>query len=159
MMSTDSIEKKVRLAAPIAKVWGAIGDANAFGRWFGMKLEGPFVAGRSVKGHIVPTEVDADLARQQEPYRGLACDLEIVELVAEKRLSFRWQPGAEPQAPGAPTTLVTFDLEPDGGSTLLKITESGFDAIPLERRAKAFAENEGGWEMQAVLVRKYLDAR
>jgi hypothetical protein len=27
---------------------------------------------------------------------------------------------------------------------------------PLERRAKAFAANEGGWEHQARLVEKYL---
>jgi hypothetical protein len=41
-------------------------------------------------------------------------------------------------------------------STLLTITESGFDRIPLERRAKAFTANEGGWDHQAKLIEKYL---
>jgi hypothetical protein len=35
-------------------------------------------------------------------------------------------------------------------------TESGFDQIPLERRAKAFAANEGGWTAQAKLIEKYV---
>jgi hypothetical protein len=55
-------------------------------------------------------------------------------------------------------TLVTFELEDADGGTRLTITESGFDRIPLERRAKAFAENEGGWEAQLTLIAKYLDA-
>lgn len=34
--------------------------------------------------------------------------------------------------------------------------ESGFDAIPIARRAKAFAANEGGWAKQAELIARYL---
>ena len=74
-----------------------------------------------------------------------------------KLLAFRWHPGADPEVgPDAPTTLVTFELEEVAGGTRLTITESGFDALPLERRAKAFADNEGGWEAQLGLVAKYL---
>ena len=39
------------------------------------------------------------------------------------------------------------DRSPDG--VRLTITESGFDAVPLERRAEAFKANEGGWEHQS----------
>lgn len=55
-----------------------------------------------------------------------------------------------------PTTLIEFVLEEAPGGILLKISESGFDQIPLERRAKAFKANEGGWEMQTRLIEKYL---
>jgi hypothetical protein len=55
-----------------------------------------------------------------------------------------------------PTTLVAFELEEASGGTLLTVTESGFDRIPLERRAKAFAANEGGWAAQVKLIEKYL---
>lgn len=34
--------------------------------------------------------------------------------------------------------------------------ESGFDALPLERRAKAFASNSEGWEAQTRLIAKHL---
>jgi hypothetical protein len=39
---------------------------------------------------------------------------------------------------------------------LLTITESGFDRVPLDRRAEAFESNEQGWTIQATLIEKYL---
>jgi hypothetical protein len=39
---------------------------------------------------------------------------------------------------------------------MLTITESGFNQIPLARRAKAFAANQEGWTAQAKLIEKYL---
>jgi hypothetical protein len=39
---------------------------------------------------------------------------------------------------------------------MLRIVESGFDAIPADRRASAFEGNSEGWAAQTELVRKYL---
>ena len=39
---------------------------------------------------------------------------------------------------------------------MLTVTESGFDRIPLARRAKAFTANEGGWTMVMALIEKHL---
>jgi len=157
-MSSDRIEKTVVLRAPRAKVWSAISDSRAFGTWFGLDLEGPFVAGAVVKGKIVPTKVDAEVAKQQAPHVGMACDLMVERIEPERHLSFRWHPGADPNVDrDAPTTLVTFELESVAEGTRLTITESGFDRLPLERRAKAFADNEGGWEIQTTLIAKFLD--
>lgn len=154
---SDVIEKTTILKAPLARVWNAISDAQAFGAWFGVKLEGPFVAGRTVKGAIAQTQVDEAIAAQQAPYVGMPCDLMIERVEPPRLLAFRWHPGADPDVgPEAPTTLVTFALEEVDGGTRLTITESGFDALPLERRAKAFAENEGGWEAQLGLLAKYV---
>ncbi|MBL8744146.1 MAG: SRPBCC family protein [Myxococcales bacterium] len=147
------------LKAPRARVWRAISDSQAFGAWFGMTIDGPFIAGKTVKGHIAKTQVDAEIAKQQEPYVGMPCDLMIERIEPETCLAFRWHPGADPDvAPDAPTTLVTFELADASGGTELTITESGFDALPLEKRAKAFADNEGGWQAQLTLIAKYLDA-
>ena len=55
-----------------------------------------------------------------------------------------------------PTTLVEFTLEPKDGGTQLTIVESGFDAIPIERRSDAFEANDEGWEAQAKMIAKYL---
>jgi uncharacterized protein YndB with AHSA1/START domain len=74
-------------------------------------------------------------------------------------LSFRWHPYAvEPGADYAsePMTLVEFELEETTGGTHLTITESGFDKVPLARRAEAFASNEQGWQEQTKLIAKYL---
>jgi hypothetical protein len=75
--------------------------------------------------------------------------------------SFRWHPYATDAAVDyskEPTTLVVFELEDVPGGTGLTITESGFDRIPIERRAKAFEANEGGWTAQMTLIEKYLKA-
>ena len=39
------IEKQVVLRAPLERVWRAISDSQEFGRWFGVSIDGPFVAG------------------------------------------------------------------------------------------------------------------
>jgi uncharacterized protein YndB with AHSA1/START domain len=154
---TDKIVKKTTLKAPVARVWQAISDSAAFGKWFGMTIEGPFVEGQTVTGAIARTQVDDDIAKQQDPYVGMRCDLMIERVVPLELLAFRWHPGAEPDTgPNAPTTLVTFELQDVAEGTRLTITETGFDALPLERRAKAFADNEGGWEAQLSLIAKYL---
>lgn len=154
---SDKIVKIATLKAPLAKVWNAISDSAAFGTWFGMTIHGSFVEGQTVSAAIAKTQVDDEIAKEQEPYVGMRCDLMIERIVPLKLLAFRWHPGADPDTgPNAPTTLVTFELEELAGGTRLTITESGFEALPLERRAKAFAENEGGWEAQLGLIAKYL---
>ncbi|HZA14330.1 MAG TPA: hypothetical protein VE618_07535, partial [Myxococcaceae bacterium] len=50
MVSYDRIEKRVILRAPVSRVWQAIADAQEFGRWFGVKLDGSFVAGKAITG-------------------------------------------------------------------------------------------------------------
>jgi len=153
----DKIEKTTTLKAPLAKVWRAIGDSAAFGTWFGMTIDGPFVEGRTAMGAIAKTKVDDEVAKHQEPYVGMPCELRIERIVPLKLFAFRWHPGADPDlGPNAPTTLVTFEIEEVPEGTRLTITESGFEALPIERRAKAFTENEGGWAAQLSLVAKYL---
>ena len=39
---------------------------------------------------------------------------------------------------------------------MLTLTETGFDKIPLERRAKTFASNDQGWAIQMTLIEAYL---
>ncbi len=157
---SDRIEKRVVLRAPIERVWRAISDSNELGRWFGVDFAGePFAAGKRMKGRIVPTTVDPEIAKMQEPHVGVAFDFTIERIDPRRLFSFRWHPFAVEKGvdySNEPTTLVTFELEEVPGGTQLTITESGFDRIPLERRAKAFAANEGGWTAQAQLIEKYV---
>lgn len=157
--SADRIEKRILLKAPRDRVWRAISDAKQFGSWFGVELDGPFVAGARLTGRIVPTTVDAEVAKAQEPYTGMTFEVSIDRIEPMRLFSFRWHPFAVDPAvdySNEPTTLVVFELDEVAGGTSLVITESGFDRIPLERRAKAFASNEEGWTAQAKLIEKYL---
>jgi uncharacterized protein YndB with AHSA1/START domain len=158
-MSTDRIEKKVLLQSTRERVWNAVSDAAQFGRWFGVAFDGPFVEHTRLTGRIVPTTVDADVAAQQKPYEGTPFEFWIERIEPMRRISFRWHPFAiEPGVDysSEPTTLIEFELADADGGILLSITESGFDAIPLARRARAFAANDGGWTAQTRLIAKYL---
>lgn len=157
-MSSDRIEKEVLLKAPLDRVWRAISDADEFGQWFGARFDGPFVAGTSVTGVITPTTVDEDVARAQRPYAGQADTWQIVAVEPQRRLAYRWHPfgGDDVDYSAEPTTLVEFTLEETADGVLLRIVESGFDAIPADRRAQAYEGNSEGWAAQIELVRKYL---
>jgi len=156
---TDRIEKQVLLHAARARVWQALTDAREFGTWFGVKFDGPFTQGSLLRGVIVPTGVDAEVAKAQKPYEGWPFEITVDRIEPEKRFAFRWHPFAVERGvdySGEPTTLVEFALEDVPNGILLTVTESGFDHIPLARRAKAFTANEGGWTMVMTLIEKYL---
>jgi uncharacterized protein YndB with AHSA1/START domain len=158
-MSMDRIKKKILLRAPRKRVWRALADSKDFGTWFGMKFDGPFTPGAVVHGVISPSKVNAEVAKAQKTHEGVAFDITIEKMEPERLFSFRWHPGAvEPGADysAEPTTLVEFVLEETAEGVMLTVTESGFDRIPLARRAKAFTANEGGWTIMVKVIEEYL---
>ena len=158
-MSTDRIEKKILLRAPRKRVWRALSDATEFGSWFGIKFEGQFTPGARVRGTIVGTKVDAEVAKKQKQYEGIPFDITIERVEPERLLSFRWHPNAIERGAdysNEPTTLVVFTLEDQADGVMLTVTETGFDQIPLARRTKAFQANEQGWGMVLKLIEKHL---
>jgi uncharacterized protein YndB with AHSA1/START domain len=145
---SDRIEKKINLSAPLSRVWRAISSAQEFGEWFRVALEAPFVAGSTVHGQIT-----------YPGYEHLKLEMKIVEICPERYFAYRWRPNAvDPKQDysAEPMTLVEFKLEPAGDGTLLTIVESGFDSIPLARRAEAFRNNGGGWSAQLLNIERYV---
>jgi uncharacterized protein YndB with AHSA1/START domain len=158
-MATDRIEKKIFLRAPRKRIWRALSDSTEFGTWFGVKFKEPFKVGARLRGTIVGTAVDADVRRAQKQHADIPFEITIEEIEPERLLSFRWHPYAvEPGTDYSqePTTLIVFTLEEVAGGVLLTVTESGFDQIPLARRAKAFDANDEGWGIVIKLIEKYL---
>jgi uncharacterized protein YndB with AHSA1/START domain len=159
-MNTDYIEKKVLLHAPRKRIWRALSDSTEFGTWFGVKFDGPFSPGASMHGVIAPTTVNTEVGNAQKKYKDKPFEITIEEMEPEQRFSFRWHPYAiEPGVDysAEPTTLVVFLLEEAENGVMLIVRESGFDRIPLERRAKSFAANESGWTMQVKSFAQYID--
>ena len=161
MVVPDRIEKQITLSASKSRVWSAVSDAQQFGAWFGVAFDGPFIAGARLTGRIRPTTVDPAVAKLQAPHEGKPFEFTVERIEPQRLISFRWHPFAV--APDVdyskePTTLIIFELSDVPGGTLLTITESGFDGIPIERRAAAFSANEGGWEHQSRLIDKFLRA-
>jgi uncharacterized protein YndB with AHSA1/START domain len=147
-ITADRIEKQIHLRHPRAKVWRALTDYQEFGRWFGAVFTEPFAPGARRKGRIT-----------HKGYEHMTMDIVIERMEPEHVFSWRWHPGAtEPgeDLSAEPRTLVVFELKEAPGGTLLTVVESGFDQIPLKRRAKAFSDNEGGWTGQMEAIAKHL---
>ena len=147
-VGTDRIEKELLLRAPRTRVWRALTDAREFDAWFGIKLDGPFVVGKTTRGKL-------DI----EPYKHATLELTVVELVPESRFSYRWHPfPMDPKIDYASesTTLCEFRLEDAPGGTRLSIVESGFDAIPASRRDEAYRMHEGGWAEQLENIARHV---
>jgi uncharacterized protein YndB with AHSA1/START domain len=146
--STDRIEKQITLDAPRSRVWRALTEVSQFNAWFGVSLAAPFVPGTEVAGQI-----------NIRGYEHVMMTIWIETMEPERYFAFRWHPYAiEPGVDysAEPTTLVSFTLEDAGAGTRLAIVESGFDAIPESRRAKAFTMNSNGWNGQSENLRKFL---
>jgi len=148
--TTDRIEKQVVLRAPRSRVWRALADADEFGAWFGIKLEGAFAPGSSVKGMIT-----------MAGHERVTIEIAIERMDPESRLSYRWHPypaHAAVDYSSEPTTLVEFHLEEVAGGTQLTVVESGFDRILPARRAEAFRMNDAGWAEELENIARYVEA-
>lgn len=145
---TDRIEKEIVIRAPRSKVWRALTDSKEFGKWFQAAMKDPFVPGQRAEGNIT-----------HPGYEHLTLEVQVERMEPERLFSWRWHPYAVDPAQdysGEPTTLVTFELEEVPEGTRLKVTESGFDQIPLARRDEAFRMNSGGWAAQVENIARYV---
>ena len=146
--ATDQIEKHVALRATRSRVWRALTTAEEFGAWFGVKLDGAFAEGATVRGRItIPG------------YEHATLEMLIERMEPERLFSYRWHPYAvDPKVDYStePMTLVEFRLDEAQGETRLTIIESGFDRLPASRRAEAFRMNEGGWTGQIKKIERYV---
>lgn len=151
--STDRIERQVLIHAPAERVWKAVADPHSFGDWFGVDLSGAghFRPGTRLRGRIT-----------HPGYEHVWFDVSVERVEPERLLSWRWHPGATDTAvdySSEPTTLVVFELREVADGTLLTVVESGFDALPPERRAEAYRGNEEGWSGQVAAVEQYVTSR
>src|SRR5499426_1023069 len=147
---SDRIEKRIELKAPVARVWRALTDHREFGQWFRVKLDGPFQPGRVSRGQIT-----------YPGYEHVKWQVTVEQMEPERLFSFRWHPYAVDAAVDystEPTTLVEFRLEATAGGTRLSVAESGFEAIPKQRRFEAYRMNEGGWNAQLKNIEQHVAA-
>src|SRR5262245_20561821 len=82
--NTDRIEKNVVIKAPRSRVWRALTDSAEFGKWFGVKMEGPpFKPGARASGAILHPD-----------YTHVRWEVTIEKMEPETFFSWRWHPYA-----------------------------------------------------------------
>jgi uncharacterized protein YndB with AHSA1/START domain len=146
--STDRIERTIVLRAAKDRVWRALTDSKEFSSWFGVQVEGRFAPGAELRGTVT-----------HPGYEHMPFSMTIERMEPERLFSWRWHPyTADPAKDYSkePTTLVTFTLEDAPGGTRLTVVESGFDQVPLARRAEAFRMNSEGWTMQMQAIERHV---
>jgi uncharacterized protein YndB with AHSA1/START domain len=150
--TTDRIERSTLLNAPRERVWRALSSAEAFGTWFGLKLDGQtFAAGQRNRAQL-----------SVKGYEHIWLDLAVERVEPQTTFAYRWHPFAvDPAVDYAQEepTLVTFTLaDAPGGRTQLTVVESGFDRVPAHRRAQAWRMNSAGWDGQLRNITRHLEA-
>lgn len=147
--SPDRIEKTTVIRAPRARVWRALANHQEFGTWFGVTLDNAFAPGATIHGRILDPQ-----------YAHMPFTMTIDRVEPERLFSMRWHPYAHDPAvdySAEPTTLIEFTLEEVAEGTRVTVVESGFDRIPIERRALAYRMNDEGWGGQMQNIRKYVE--
>jgi uncharacterized protein YndB with AHSA1/START domain len=144
----DRIEKKILLRAPRSRVWRALTEAREFSEWFRVDLRGQFGPGLEISGQVT-----------HPGYEHLTMTVRVERMDPERLFSFRWHPAAiDPKVDysAEPTTLVEFRLEETPEGTLLTVTESGFQALPVGRQGFAHEANSSGWEEQLKNIERHV---
>ena len=147
--SLSRIDRSIDIDAPPGRVWRALTNADELSAWFQVQIEGDIAPG-----------IEVWMTSVHKGYEGQRFRVRFTEMVEPHRLAWEWHPGAvDPNVDYSrePRTTVTFTLEPSGRGTRLTVSESGFDAISLARRAKVYEDNSQGWPEVLVWLQQHVE--
>jgi len=148
-MNTDRIEREVMIDAPIERVWSALTEPKSVSAWFSNGAE-----------VLIDLRVGGVMAFDQGDHG--AFQTVIVSVAPPHVFSFRWAsayPGV--LATEDNSTLVEFTLKETPKGTVLRVVESGFDAldVPADRAEHAGFENHSkGWNSVVAAIGTYVMA-
>jgi len=82
----------------------------------------------------------------------------VVSAEPPRLFAFRWMYEASPEPGPANSLLVTFELTPSDGGTLLRMTETGFREKGWEIAVMeaAYADHVNGWDVFIPSIRDYV---
>ena len=130
------------LNAPVEKVWRAITDRDEMKKWY-FDLD----AFQAKPGFQFKFPGQGNTGEQ---YMHLC---EIKEVIPGQKLSYSWEyEGMEG------SSLVTFELFPEGEKTKIKLTHAGLETFPENNPDFAKASFSAGWtELIGKLLPQYLE--
>ena len=143
------IDRSIEISAPPERVFRALTTAAELSEWFQVAIEGELAAGREV--WMTSTHPD---------HKGQRFQVRIKEMTRPSRVVWEWHPGAVDETldySREPRTTVTFTIEPFARGSRLSVSETGFDAISLARRAKVYQDNVQGWTEVVVWLQKHVE--
>lgn len=130
------------LNAPVGRVWAALTEVDQMREWyFDLKEFIPRVG----------FEFEFVVEHEGNRYHHLC---RITEVIPERKISYTWRYQGEPGS-----SLVMFELFPDGNKTRLKLTHTGIETFP---KTPAYARKnfETGWNVLiGSELKQFVEAR
>jgi len=137
-MEFGTIERQIYVDAPPATVFDVVSSPAHIRDWWSADTDVEPVPGGS--GELT--------WRDEASGRVDVVPITVVDAEPPRRFSFRWTHDAGEVATSTNSMLVTFELSPSGGGTVLRLTETGFrergwEAAVLE---DAYNDHVNGWD-------------
>ncbi|WP_238010944.1 SRPBCC domain-containing protein [Dactylosporangium sp. AC04546] len=128
-----TIERRIHIDAAPEVVFDVVSSPQHLREWWPDEAEYPVVAGGAGRIRFGTSWVQ----------------FTVVDAVPPRRFAFRWTHPEDAAAAADNSYLVVFDLEPAGGGTLLRMTESGFRQRGWDEAkvAAEHAEHVTGWDL------------
>lgn len=143
-MEYGSIERELHIAATPEVVYDVISQPEHLANWWG-----------------VEARFDDGTMSWHRDHGSTTVHVQVVAAEAPKRFAFRWlQPDGEAATPQN-SFLVTFELSPADGGTLLRLTEQGYREIGWEaaKLEEHYRTHSAGWDEHLADLVKYAAAR
>jgi uncharacterized protein YndB with AHSA1/START domain len=148
-MEHGSIEREIRIDATPEVVFEVLSRPEHVAEWWSDEADFEPVPGGT--GEIVFGDRTTG-----EPK---VVQLTVVEAEPPRRFSFRWTHPEGQVATPANSLLVTFDLEPAGSGTVVRLTESGFRELGWEAAVleEYHQDHSNGWSHFVPLLGDYVE--
>ena len=144
-MATDRIEQELHIQASRQRVWQLLTEAEHISRWFGDSTE-------------VDLRPGGKMTFTWDQFGSHHAVVEQVDPPAF--FSYRWARRAGEYPVEGNSTLVEFTLTEAGSGTMLRVVETGFDALTVTEPEKdtAVSENIEGWRNELSELQQYARA-
>jgi uncharacterized protein YndB with AHSA1/START domain len=132
-----TLEREIRIEAAPEVVFEVISNPEHVKQWWPDEAEYPPIPGGSGR-----------IGFQQDGGRVQWEQFTVVDAEPPRMFAFRWTHAEGEEAAPGNSFLVTFELEPDGAGTLLRLTETGFRERGWSEAvvAQSYAEHVSGWD-------------
>lgn len=137
-----SIEREIRIAAAPEVVYEVISSPEHLTEWWPDEVELDAVAGAT--GSVSFRRDDGTMV----------VPLTVVEAEPPRRFAFRWDYDGETASPEN-SLLVTFDLIPADGGTLLRFAETGYEEAA--KSDEVLADHTSGWDYFLPRITPYAE--
>lgn len=146
-MEFGTIEREVYVEAAPEVVFDVVSSPDHLKEWW--PDDARYDPAPGAVGEIVFGDPDSG---------GMAVAFTVVDVRPPRTFSFRWTHPADQAAAEGNSLLVTFDLAPSGGGTLLKMTETGFREMGWEAAVleEQYREHVTGWTFYLPRLETYV---